>query len=290
MGKPPSPAPPVPFVRLQRRGGVRPATRRRAPHEADRQHDPDHRRYLGIGLGLALRLHEAANRVIVAGRRRELLDEITAEHPGIDAPNSRSPRTTSRSTKAALHSFSESLRMQLADSAVQVVEVAPPGVRTTLLGQQDREASMPLEDFLAETLDWVQASEPCNANGIVPSRDGRGVIVVHATLGKLYHVDLDTGHATEIALKGADDVIWGGGILLAGHRLYVVQNFLNRVSVFDIDARARTAVLRDTITDPRFEVPSAVAHFGDRLYLVDGRFDITPTLDTPYDAVAVELR
>jgi short-subunit dehydrogenase involved in D-alanine esterification of teichoic acids len=39
----------------------------------------------GIGLGLALRLHQAGNKVIVAGRRKELLDEITAEHPGIDA-------------------------------------------------------------------------------------------------------------------------------------------------------------------------------------------------------------
>ena len=39
----------------------------------------------GIGLGLALRLHEAGNKVIVAGRRKELLDQIVTEHPGIDA-------------------------------------------------------------------------------------------------------------------------------------------------------------------------------------------------------------
>lgn len=38
----------------------------------------------GIGLGLALRFHAAGNKVIVAGRRKELLDRITAEHPGGD--------------------------------------------------------------------------------------------------------------------------------------------------------------------------------------------------------------
>ncbi|MFJ5305449.1 SDR family oxidoreductase [Streptomyces sp. NPDC088350] len=195
----------------------------------------------GIGLGLALRLHEAGNKVIVAGRRKELLDEITAEHPGIEAlvldvtdpdsiarvhetvaashpelnvlvnnagimlkenlldpaslpvaedhvtvnllgtirvtyaflpllvgkPDAAVVNVTSalafvplpitptyNATKAALHSFSESLRVQLAQAGadVQVIEVAPPGVRTTLLGQQDDENSMPLDEFLDETL------------------------------------------------------------------------------------------------------------------------------------------
>ncbi|MEE1758570.1 SDR family oxidoreductase [Streptomyces sp. SP18BB07] len=199
----------------------------------------------GIGLGLALRLHEAGNKVIVAGRRKELLDEITAKYPGIDAltldvadPASiaRARETVAAShpelnvlvnnagimlrenlldpadlpvaedhvtinllgtirmtyaflpllagkddavvmnvtsalafvpypstpaystTRAALHSFSESLRVQLtaADAGVQVIEMAPPGVRTTLLGQEDNEHAMPLDDFLTQALDLLR--------------------------------------------------------------------------------------------------------------------------------------
>ncbi len=37
----------------------------------------------GIGLSLAVALHEKGNKVIVGGRRAELLDRIAAEHPGI---------------------------------------------------------------------------------------------------------------------------------------------------------------------------------------------------------------
>ena len=198
----------------------------------------------GIGHGLALRFHEAGNTVIVAGRRKELLDQITTEHPGIEslvldvadpASITRAAETlaathpqlnvlvnnagimlpenlldpaslpiaedhittnllgairmtyaflphlvtaddavvmnmtsalafvplpitpTYNATKAALRSFSESLRVQLAGTPVQVIEVAPPGVRTTLMGQEDAENSMPLDDFLTETLTLLGA-------------------------------------------------------------------------------------------------------------------------------------
>jgi short-subunit dehydrogenase involved in D-alanine esterification of teichoic acids len=39
----------------------------------------------GIGLALAIALQDKGNKVIVGGRRQQLLDEISAAHPGIDA-------------------------------------------------------------------------------------------------------------------------------------------------------------------------------------------------------------
>jgi uncharacterized oxidoreductase len=198
----------------------------------------------GIGLGLALRLREAGNNVIVAGRRKALLDQIVSEHPGIEAlvldvadpasitraastlaashpqlnvlvnnagiqrpenlldpaslPIAEDHVTTNllgpirmthaflphlvtrdeaailnvtsalafvpfpvtptySATKAALHSFSEGLRIQLAGTSVQVIEVVPSGVRTTLMGQQDSEQAMPLDEFLTEVMALLDA-------------------------------------------------------------------------------------------------------------------------------------
>lgn len=63
---------------------------------------------------------------------------------------------TYSATEAAPHSFSQSLRIQLAaHTGVQVIEVIPPNVRTTLLGQQDDEQAMPLGEFLSETLELL---------------------------------------------------------------------------------------------------------------------------------------
>jgi len=61
-------------------------------------------------------------------------------------------------SKAAIHMLSESLRLQLADTTVKIVELVPPSVRTELLpGQENSEAAMPLDEFVTETIALLQA-------------------------------------------------------------------------------------------------------------------------------------
>ncbi len=56
------------------------------------------------------------------------------------------------STKAAMHSYSQSLRYQLKDTSVSVVEIAPPWVQTDLLNSKEESRAMPLPEFIAETM------------------------------------------------------------------------------------------------------------------------------------------
>jgi short-subunit dehydrogenase involved in D-alanine esterification of teichoic acids len=61
-------------------------------------------------------------------------------------------------SKAAIHLLSESIRLQLADTTVKVVELEPPSVRTALVpGQEDNEFAMPLDEFIAEVMALLEA-------------------------------------------------------------------------------------------------------------------------------------
>jgi len=200
----------------------------------------------GIGLALALSLHQEANNIIIGGRRNELLDQIAAEHPGIktvridtsdpasisavaqqviaenpelnvliamagimNAEDWKTPAgflqsaeavvttnllgpirliagfiehlqtrpdativtvssglaftplkvtPTYNATKAAIHMLSESIRLQLADTSVKVLEIEPPSVATDLMpGQKESDFAMPLDEFIAEVVSLIES-------------------------------------------------------------------------------------------------------------------------------------
>jgi uncharacterized oxidoreductase len=200
----------------------------------------------GIGRGLAEAFHAEGNKVVIAGRRKELLDETMAANPGMKAavldiekadairkfseqlkkdypalnvvihnagimrpevlqdgttedaeatiatnllgptrlnaallpfllkqPRAAIMTVTSGlafvplamtptycATKAAIHAYTQSLRYQLRNSSVQVLELIPPYVQTELTGprQASDPSAMPLKDFIAETMSILTSS------------------------------------------------------------------------------------------------------------------------------------
>jgi uncharacterized oxidoreductase len=56
------------------------------------------------------------------------------------------------STKAAIHSYTLSLRYKLKGTRVKVIEVPPPWVQTDLLNSNNEPRAMPLADFITETM------------------------------------------------------------------------------------------------------------------------------------------
>jgi uncharacterized oxidoreductase len=198
----------------------------------------------GIGHGLAEAFHALGNRVIIAGRRKHMLDDTIAKNPGMtsltldigDPASIRSlsvlmatrypvlnvlinnagimrveklqsqqgdladaestvatnllgpirltaallpllqkqphstimnvssglafvpgaPTPTYCATKAAIHSYTQSLRYQLRASTTEVLELIPPYVATDLLNGASDPHAMPLDKFIAEVMDILK--------------------------------------------------------------------------------------------------------------------------------------
>ena len=197
----------------------------------------------GIGRGLAQELHALGNLVVIAGRRRQALEETTAANPGMksltldiedpaairafaaqvatefpalnvlinnagimraedlleqkDLTDAEAIVTTNLlgpirltaallphlqkqsraaivnvssglaflplaltptycATKAAIHSYTESLRYQLRATPIEVIELIPPYVATHLMNGADDPHAMPLDQFIAEVMEILK--------------------------------------------------------------------------------------------------------------------------------------
>lgn len=93
---------------------------------------------------------------------------------------------TYNATKAAVHILSENWRTQLADTAIQVIELVPPAVKTDLLGGREAAGAMPLEDYLSETMSLL-ASNPEAAEILVERVKPLRYSVVNGTYDEIMH-------------------------------------------------------------------------------------------------------
>jgi hypothetical protein len=163
------------------------------------------------------------------------------------------------------------------DSANQVLFKLPLGKRGELPAAAVR---VPI------TGDFTMA-EGNNANGISATPDGRALIVVQSNTGKLFRTTY-AGVSTEIDL-GGQTVENGDGLWLRGRSLYVVQNRLNQVAEIELNRDATQGRVVSRTTDPRFDIPTTIAEYGNRFYLPNARFTTPAEPTTTYDVVRIRI-
>jgi hypothetical protein len=126
-----------------------------------------------------------------------------------------------------------------------------------------------------------------NLNGIEATPDGSALISVQSNTGDLFRIDPATGRATLIDL-GGDSLLAGDGLLLAGRTLYVGRN-TNVVDTVRFGSGFGSGRIATELTSPDFDVATTLGRKGSDLYVIQARFDVVPTPDTPYWIAVVPL-
>jgi sugar lactone lactonase YvrE len=132
--------------------------------------------------------------------------------------------------------------------------------------------------------DYVHQAGLFNTNGIAATPDGRTLVIVQSSTGKLFAVTpgTTTADTDEIVLAGGESVPMGDGILLDGPTLYVVQNRANLIAKIQVAPDLGSGVVETRIGNPGLDVPTTIAEHGSNLYAVNARFGTTPTPSTDY--------
>jgi hypothetical protein len=125
-----------------------------------------------------------------------------------------------------------------------------------------------------------------NNNGIQATADGSTLVVAHSNQGALNAVDPATGASRTIEGVSVPNV---DGILMEGRTIYAVQNFSNQIAEIRLNGRVTSGSVRRVITSSLFEVPTTVARFGDRLAVVNAKFDTGfPPTATSFEVSVVD--
>jgi sugar lactone lactonase YvrE len=131
-----------------------------------------------------------------------------------------------------------------------------------------------------------------NLNGIAATPDGSTLIVAHSNNATIYTVDPTTGASAGIDGADLPNV---DGILFEAGRLWAVQNFSDQVTELRLSPDLGSATVVRVITDEdangAFETPTTAARFGNRLAVVNAKFDTGfPPSATSFEVVIVDGR
>ncbi|MCE2613540.1 hypothetical protein LVD13_11200 [Flavobacteriaceae bacterium D16] len=129
---------------------------------------------------------------------------------------------------------------------------------------------------------------PVFGNGIDAIPSGGMLILGNLNRGELYLVNPVTGVSQLIDL-GGDELPYADGILLDGKTLYVAQNFLNQISVVELDKDFLSGSVVGVITDSNLNIPSTIAEAGAYLYAVNANFIEAPPTGEPFPLVEFEV-
>ncbi|MDX8048549.1 hypothetical protein SK571_04095 [Lentzea sp. BCCO 10_0798] len=126
-----------------------------------------------------------------------------------------------------------------------------------------------------------------NLNGIQAAPGGRSLVVAHSGTGSVYRVDATTGVSVLISGVSVPSV---DGLVLSGRSLWAVQA-TNQISLIHLSPELDSGVVRKVITSDLLQSPATAALHGDRLAVINGKFDtgFPPTADQ-YEAVIVPAR
>jgi sugar lactone lactonase YvrE len=125
-----------------------------------------------------------------------------------------------------------------------------------------------LEPWLTFVGTPLQYTEGFNVNGIVETPNGKYLIVVQSSTGKLYRIALDTKEVAEIDLGG--ESVAGDGLELVSKTLYAVA--AGAVVKIKLDPGFLSGEVLSRTTDPSFDSPTTLALARGRLLVVNSQF------------------
>jgi Cu-Zn family superoxide dismutase len=128
-----------------------------------------------------------------------------------------------------------------------------------------------IEEWLTFTNQQIPYTTPgTNANGIVLTPDGKYIIIVVSSSGKLYRIDRNSKAIIEITLN--TPVTAGDGLWLDGNTLYVARNALNKIFPVTLNNDYSNGVVGNGFGE-NLLFPTTIAKAGNYLLVVNGQLN-----------------